>query len=117
MSIKKKGLGKGLDSLIPDNKSIKSVTPDKSAEAKKEAEEKAEAPADASAKPYQILAVTACPTGIAHTYMAAEGLEKKAKEMGVTIKVETNGSGGAKNVLTPEEIEDLEIYVLGKKTK
>ena len=81
-----------------------------------EAEEKAEAPADASAKPYQILAVTACPTGIAHTYMAAEGLEKKAKEMGVTIKVETNGSGGAKNVLTPEEIEDLEIYVLGKKT-
>ena len=82
-----------------------------------EAEEKAEAPADASAKPYQILAVTACPTGIAHTYMAAEGLEKKAKEMGVTIKVETNGSGGAKNVLTPEEIEDLEIYVLGKKTK
>ena len=44
------------------------------------AEEKAEAPADAFAKPYQILAVTACPTGIAHTYMAAEGLEKKAKE-------------------------------------
>ena len=52
-----------------------------------EAEEKAEAPADASAKPYQILAVTACPTGIAHTYMAAEGLEKKAKEMGVTKRI------------------------------
>ena len=47
-----------------------------------------------------MLAVTACPTGIAfHTYMAAESLENKAKEMGITIKVETNGSGGAKNVL------------------
>ncbi len=51
-----------------------------------------------------VLAVTACPTGIAHTYMAAESLEKTAKELGVSIKVETNGSGGAKNVLTPEEI-------------
>ena len=77
-----------------------------------EAEEKAEAPADASAKPYQILAVTACPTGIAHTYMAAEGLEKKAKEMGVTIKVETNGSGGAKNVLTPEEIAACDCIII-----
>ncbi len=47
---------------------------------------------------YRVLAVTACPTGIAHTYMAAESLENKAKEMGFTIKVETNGSGGAKNV-------------------
>ena len=53
---------------------------------------------------YRILAVTACPTGIAHTYMAAEALEKKAREMGVTLKAETDGSGGAKNVLTPEEI-------------
>ena len=77
-----------------------------------EAEEKAEAPADVSAKPYQILAVTACPTGIAHTYMAAEGLEKKAKEMGVTIKVETNGSGGAKNVLTPEEIAACDCIII-----
>lgn len=54
---------------------------------------------------YRILAVTACPTGIAHTYMAAEALEKKAREMGYTLKAETNGSGGAKNVLTPEEID------------
>ena len=77
-----------------------------------EVEEKAEAPADASTKPYQILAVTACPTGIAHTYMAAEGLEKKAKEMGVTIKVETNGSGGAKNVLTPEEIAACDCIII-----
>lgn len=54
---------------------------------------------------YNILAVTACPTGIAHTYMAAEALEKKAREMGYSLKAETNGSGGAKNVLTPEEIK------------
>ncbi len=53
---------------------------------------------------YDVLAVTACPTGIAHTFMAAESLENKAREMGITIKVETNGSGGAKNVLTAEEI-------------
>ena len=51
-----------------------------------------------------VLAVTACPTGIAHTYMAAEALQQQADKMGVRIKVETNGSGGAKNVLTPEEI-------------
>ena len=50
------------------------------------------------------MAITACPTGIAHTYMAAEGLEMKAKEMGVRIKVETQGSGGAKNVLSAEDI-------------
>lgn len=54
---------------------------------------------------YRILAVTACPTGIAHTFMAAEALEKKAREMGVTLKAETDGSGGAKNVLTAAEIE------------
>lgn len=57
---------------------------------------------------YQILAVTACPTGIAHTYMAAEALEKAAEKMGVTIKVETDGSGGAKNVLTKEEIANCD---------
>lgn len=57
-----------------------------------------------SGSAYRVLAVTACPTGIAHTYMAAEALEKAGKKMGVSIKVETNGSGGAKNVLTKEEI-------------
>ena len=57
---------------------------------------------------YQIVAVTACPTGIAHTYMAAEALEKAAEKMGVTIKVETDGSGGAKNVLTKEEIANCD---------
>ena len=61
---------------------------------------------------YRVLAVTACPTGIAHTYMAAESLENKAKEMGISIKVETNGSGGAKNVLTPEEIEQCECIII-----
>lgn len=54
---------------------------------------------------YDVLAVTACPTGIAHTYMAAEALIKKAKEMGVSIKVETNGSTGVKNRLSSNEIE------------
>ena len=54
---------------------------------------------------YQVLAVTACPTGIAHTYMAAENLEKTAEELGYTIKVETNGAVGVKNRLTDEEIQ------------
>ncbi|MBW6410590.1 PTS fructose transporter subunit IIABC [Clostridium weizhouense] len=61
---------------------------------------------------YRVLAVTACPTGIAHTYMAAESLENKGKEMGVTIKVETNGSGGAKNVLTKQEIQNAECIII-----
>ena len=72
---------------------------------------KFQAPADsANAAPapvadhIQILAVTACPTGIAHTFMAAESLEQHAKKRGISIKVETNGSGGAKNVLTADEI-------------
>ncbi len=58
----------------------------------------------AAADHIQILAVTACPTGIAHTFMAAESLEQHAKKRGISIKVETNGSGGAKNVLTADEI-------------
>lgn len=72
---------------------------------------KFQAPADsanaapvATADHIQILAVTACPTGIAHTFMAAESLEQHAKKRGISIKVETNGSGGAKNVLTADEI-------------
>lgn len=59
-----------------------------------------------------VLAVTACPTGIAHTYMAADALRKKAEEMGVEIKVETNGSTGAKNVLTKEEIEKASAIIV-----
>lgn len=66
---------------------------------------------------YKVLAVTACPTGIAHTYMAAEALEKAGKKLGISIKVETNGSGGAKNVLTKEEIEECDgIIVAADKT-
>ena len=61
---------------------------------------------------YRILAVTACPTGIAHTFMAAESLSKKAEEMAVSIKVETNGSGGAKNVLTKEEIKNADCIII-----
>lgn len=61
---------------------------------------------------YRVLAVTACPTGIAHTYMAAEALNQKAEEMGISIKVETNGSGGAKNELTAEEIEKAEAIIV-----
>ena len=61
---------------------------------------------------YKILAVTACPTGIAHTYMAAEALEKAGKEMGISLKAETNGSGGAKNVLTAKEIEEAEAIII-----
>lgn len=61
---------------------------------------------------YDVLAVTACPTGIAHTFMAAESLENKAREMGITIKVETNGSGGAKNVLTAEEIREAKGIII-----
>ncbi|MDF2609556.1 MAG: fructose transporter subunit [Lachnospiraceae bacterium] len=61
---------------------------------------------------YRIVAVTACPTGIAHTYMAAESLENKAKALGVNIKVETDGSGGAKNVLTEEDIAKADCVII-----
>ena len=61
---------------------------------------------------YRLLAVTACPTGIAHTYMAAESLESKARELGISIKVETDGSGGAKNVLTKQEIADCDCIIV-----
>lgn len=66
---------------------------------------------------FQVLAVTACPTGIAHTYMAAEALEKKAAELGIAIKVETRGSGGAKNVLTDEEIKAATAILVAADTK
>ena len=59
-----------------------------------------------------IVAVTACPTGIAHTYMAADSLKAKAAELGVEIKVETNGASGAKNVLTPEDIGRAEAIIV-----
>lgn len=63
-------------------------------------------------KGYTILAVTACPTGIAHTYMAAEALQNKADEMGISCKVETNGSGGIKNALTDEDIKNATCIIV-----
>lgn len=94
------------------------------AEAKKDAEEKTveEAEPQRGQTPAQdkikfILAVTGCPTGIAHTYMAAESLEKKAKEAGCKIKVETRGSGGAKNVLTGAEIAEADCIIVAADTQ
>ena len=63
-------------------------------------------------KGYRVLAVTACPTGIAHTYMAAEALQKAGEKLGIPIKVETNGSGGAKNVLTAEDIANCDGIII-----
>ncbi len=74
--------------------------------------DEAKAPAKEEKKGYRVLAVTACPTGIAHTYMAAEALAKAGEKMGITIKVETNGSGGAKNVLTAEEIANCDGIII-----
>lgn len=66
---------------------------------------------------HYIVAVTGCPTGIAHTYMAAEALERKAKELGYSIKVETRGAGGAKNVLTADEIERADGIIVAADTQ
>ncbi|MBQ3283825.1 MAG: PTS sugar transporter subunit IIA [Atopobiaceae bacterium] len=89
------------------------------AEAERDAADAAKAAAAAASKADvaddawpRILAITACPTGIAHTYMAAENLEKKAAEMGIKLKAETQGSAGAKNVLTAEEIERAEGIII-----
>ncbi|HFX3739120.1 TPA: fructose-specific PTS transporter subunit EIIC [Enterococcus faecium] len=95
------------------------------AEEQKEAEEKAEQEtqaaeaSEASAHPERkfVVAVTACPTGIAHTYMAEDALKKKAKEMGVEIKVETNGSEGIKNRLTAEDIARAEGVIVAADKK
>ncbi|WIW70805.1 PTS fructose transporter subunit IIABC [Anaerosinus gibii] len=76
-----------------------------------------EAPAKEVSTGYDVLAVTACPTGIAHTFMAAESLEMKAKEMGIRIKVETNGSGGIKNSLTPEDIKQASCIIVAADKK
>ncbi|MGN7408953.1 PTS fructose transporter subunit IIABC [Sporosarcina sp. SAFN-010] len=68
-----------------------------------------------SSKPY-VVAVTACPTGIAHTYMSADSLKNKAAELGIPFKVETNGSGGAQNVLTAEDIERATAVIVAADT-
>ena len=97
----------------PDAKTFMEVI-DKYEAAKFPEEVPAEAPApaeDASSGP-RILAITACPTGIAHTYMAAEALEKMGKEIGIPVKVETQGSGGAKNILTQAEIDACDGIII-----
>ncbi len=75
-------------------------------------EEKPKETVEEKKEGYRVLAVTACPTGIAHTFMAAESLENMGKEMGVPLKAETNGSGGAKNILTKEEIENCDGIIV-----
>lgn len=81
-------------------------------EAEKFGEEAKEAPAAPAKDGYRVLAVTACPTGIAHTYMAAEALENAGKALGYPLKAETNGSGGAKNILTKEEIANCDGIII-----
>ena len=89
---------------------------DRAEKAKDEEEEKKQEQKAAAAKK-KIVAVTGCPTGIAHTYMAAEALEKAGEKMGIDIKVETRGSGGAKNVLTEQEIAEAEGIIVAADTK
>ncbi len=81
-------------------------------EEKKSVDERLADVGEAAEGQFKILAVTSCPTGIAHTYMAAEGLEKAAKAKNCFIKVETRGSGGAKNVLTSEEIREADCIIV-----
>ena len=85
---------------------------DRADEEKKSVDERLAEPVEAKENQVKILAVTSCPTGIAHTYMAAEGIEKAAKAKGCFVKVETRGSGGAKNVLTAQEIADADCIIV-----
>lgn len=95
------------------------------AEAEKDAEEEKKNSADTKEAAEEkttdngklILAVTGCPNGIAHTYMAAENIEKKAKELGCRVKVETRGSGGVKNVLTKAEIAEAACIIVAADTQ
>lgn len=86
-------------------------------EAEKGSENENDTVVEQSNSEHYIVAVTGCPTGIAHTYMAAEALEKKAKELGYSIKVETRGAGGAKNVLTTDEIERADGIIVAADTQ
>ena len=85
---------------------------DKADEEKASIDERLSDTGIADASGVKILAVTSCPTGIAHTYMAAEGIEKAAKEKNCSVKIETRGSGGAKNVLTAQEIRDADCIIV-----
>ena len=85
---------------------------DQADEEKKSVDERLADMGEAEADQFRILAVTSCPTGIAHTYMAAEGIEKAAKAKNCFVKIETRGSGGAKNVLTDQEIQDADCIIV-----
>lgn len=85
---------------------------DKADDEKPDIDEKLENTGKAEAGQTRILAVTSCPTGIAHTYMAAEGIEKAGKAKGCSVKIETRGSGGAKNVLTAADIEAADCIIV-----
>ena len=86
-------------------------------DAEKGSENEDDTTVEQTSSEHYIVAVTGCPTGIAHTYMAAEALEKKAKELGYSIKVETRGAGGAKNVLTAGEIERADGVIVAADTQ
>lgn len=86
-------------------------------EAEKSSENEGDTSVERADSEHYIVAVTGCPTGIAHTYMAAEALERKAKELGYSIKVETRGAGGAKNVLTADEIERADGIIVAADTQ
>ena len=85
---------------------------DKADDEKPDIDQRLAEPAEEQKGQAKILAVTSCPTGIAHTYMAAEGIEKAAKAKGCFVKVETRGSGGAKNVLTDKEIQEADCIIV-----
>lgn len=85
---------------------------DKADEEKADIDDRLADTGDTFSSSVKILAVTSCPTGIAHTYMAAEGIEKAAKEKGCYVKIETRGSGGAKNVLTSQDIREADCIIV-----
>ncbi len=90
---------------------------DQADEEKESIDERLADTGEAASGQIKILAVTGCPTGIAHTYMAAEGIEKAAKERNCFVKIETRGSGGAKNVLTPQEIAEADCIIVAADTQ
>ena len=90
---------------------------DKADEEKKDIDERLADTGSSEGARAKLLAVTSCPTGIAHTYMAAEGLEKAAKAKDCFIKIETRGSGGAKNVLTDQEIREADCIIVAADAK
>ncbi|UTV28941.1 PTS fructose transporter subunit IIBC [Photobacterium atrarenae] len=101
----------GIDACLADPKAFLEQAVAK-AQVLREVQVTAAAPADATPGAKKIVAITACPTGVAHTFMAAEALEEEGQRQGHTIKVETRGSVGAKNQLTAEEIAAADLVVI-----